>query len=47
MMLEWPSDQPMEITTTAIDLEFLPTDSNEGRGCATWSLSCSICMRRL
>ena len=32
MMLEWASDQPMEITTTAIDLEFLPTDSNEGRG---------------
>ena len=30
MMVEWASDQPMEITTTAIDLEFLPTDSNEG-----------------
>ena len=32
MMVEWASDQPMEITTTAIDPEFLPTDSNEGRG---------------
>ena len=32
MMLEWASDQPMEITTTAIDLEFLPTDTNEERG---------------
>ena len=30
-MLEW-ADQTMEITTIAIDLEFLPTDSNEGRG---------------
>ena len=32
MMLEWAADQTMEITTTAIDLEFLPTDPNEGRG---------------
>ena len=32
VMLEWASDQPMEITTTAIDLEFLPTESNGGRG---------------
>ena len=32
MMLEWTAAQPTEITTTAIDLEFLPTDANEGRG---------------
>ena len=32
MMLEWASDQTTEITKTAIDLEFLPTDMNEGRG---------------
>ena len=31
MMLEWPAEQPTEITTTAIDLEFLPTDMNEDR----------------
>ena len=31
-MLEWASEQPTEITTTAIDLEFLPTDTNEDRG---------------
>ena len=32
MMLEWAAELPTEITTTAIDLEFLPTDSNEDRG---------------
>ena len=32
MMLEWAAEQPTEITTTAIDLEFLPTDTNEFRG---------------
>ena len=32
MMLEWAADQTTEITTTATDLEFLPTDVNEGRG---------------
>ena len=32
MMLEWAAEQPTEITTTAIDLEFLPTDTNENRG---------------
>ena len=32
MMLEWAAEQPTEITTTAIDLELLPTDSNEDRG---------------
>ena len=32
MMLEWAAEQPTEITTTAIDLEFLPTELNEDRG---------------
>ena len=32
MMLEWAAEQPTEITTTASDLEFLPTDTNEVRG---------------
>ena len=32
MMLEWAAEQPTEITTTAIDLEFLPTDADEERG---------------
>ena len=32
MMLEWAGEQPTEITTTVIDLEFLPTDANEDRG---------------
>ena len=32
MMLEWAAEQPTEITTTAIDLEFLRTDTNEDRG---------------
>ena len=32
MMLEWAAEQVMEITTTAIDLEFVPTDTNEDRG---------------
>ena len=31
MMLEWAAEQPTEITTTAIDLEF-STDTNEERG---------------
>ena len=31
-MLEWAAEQATEITTTAIDLEFLPTDANEDRG---------------
>ena len=26
------AEQPTEITTTAIDIEFLPTDTNEDRG---------------
>ena len=32
MMLEWAAEQPTEITTTAIDLEFLPTDTNVDSG---------------
>ena len=32
MILEWAAEQPTEITTTAIDLEFLLTDKNEDRG---------------
>ena len=32
MMLEWAAEQATEITTTAIDLEFLPTDTNEDTG---------------
>ena len=32
MMLEWAAEQATEITTTAIELEFLPTDTNEDRG---------------
>ena len=35
MMLEWAAEQPTEITTTAIDLEFLPTDTNEDRRVCT------------
>ena len=31
-MLEWAAEQATEITTTAIDLEFLPTDTNVDRG---------------
>ena len=31
-MLEWTAEQPTELTTTAFDLEFLPTDANEDRG---------------
>ena len=32
MMLEWAAEQATEITTTATDLEFLPTHTNEDRG---------------
>ena len=32
MMLEWAAEQPTEITTTAIDLEFLPSETNVDRG---------------
>ena len=32
MMLEWAAEQATEITTTAINLEFLPTDTNVDRG---------------
>ena len=34
MMLEWAAEQPKEITMTAIDLEFLPTDANKLGVCA-------------
>ena len=32
VMLEWAAEQATEITTTAIDLEFLPTDTKLDRG---------------
>ena len=32
MMLDWSVDVSTEITTTAIDLEFLPTETNVDRG---------------
>ena len=32
MMLEWVAEQPTEITTTSIDLEILPTATNQERG---------------
>ena len=32
MMLEWAAEQTIEITTTAIDLEFLPSEANVDRG---------------
>ena len=31
-MLEWSAEQATEITTTAIDMEFLPTVTNVERG---------------
>ena len=31
IMLEWAAESAPEITTTAIDLEFLPTDTNKDR----------------
>ena len=32
MMLEWAADHMTEITMNAIDLKFMPTDTNKGRG---------------
>ena len=32
MMLEWAAEQPTEITTIAVDLEYEPTNTNEDRG---------------
>ena len=32
MMLEWAAEQTVEITTTAIDIEFLPSEMNVDRG---------------
>ena len=47
MMLESAAAQATEITTTAIDLEFLPADTDVDReDCKTWSLCCSRCMQR-
>ena len=47
MMLEWAAEQPTEITTTAIDLEFLLTDTRtRTEECKTWSLWCSRCTQR-
>ena len=34
MMLEWAAEQGTEITRDAIDLEFLPTNTNRGARCA-------------
>ena len=31
-MLEWAAEQATESTTTAIDIEFLPTDTSVDRG---------------
>ena len=31
MMLEWAAEQTIEITMTAIDLEFLPSETNVDR----------------
>ena len=31
-MLEWAAEQTIEITTTAIDLDFLPSETNVDRG---------------
>ena len=39
MMLEWAAEQATEITTTAIDLEFLPTDTNVDRGVQNLALT--------
>ena len=46
MMLEWAAEQTTEITTTAIDLEFPPTDTSADQGVQTWSLCCSKCIHR-
>ena len=32
MMLEWAAEQTVEFTTTAIDLEFLSSETNVDRG---------------
>ena len=43
MMLEWTAEQPKEITMTAIDLEFLPTDASKDRGVQNLEVWCSRC----
>ena len=45
-MMEWATEQPTEITTTALDLEFLPTDTNVDRGMQNLDLCCSRCTQR-
>ena len=42
MILEWAAEQPTEITTTTIDLEFLPMRKRTEE-CKTWSSCCSRC----
>ena len=47
MMSEWAAEQTTEITTTAIDLEFLPTDTNVDRGVQNLEfVCCSRCILR-
>ena len=47
MMLEWAAEQTVEITTTAVDLEFLPSETNVDRGVQNLELlCCSRCTRR-
>ena len=41
IMLEWVAEQETEITTTVIDLEFLPTDKNVDRGVQNLEFCCS------
>ena len=43
MMMEWAAEQATEITTTAVDLEFLPTDAKEDRKVQNLSSCCSRC----
>ena len=45
MMFEWASEQGVEITRDAVDLEFLPTRTWSAV-CRTWSLCCSRCILR-
>ena len=47
MMLKWSAEQAAEITTELVDLELLPTATNEERGVKiTWSSCCSRCTQR-
>ena len=40
MMLEWAAEQTVEITTTAIDHEFLPSETNVDRGVQNLEFVC-------